>query len=86
MRNHLLRQHAVLIFFCVLLLFFAATPQRALAYADDPGEPRDAVTIRITPPSSGAVVEVRITDNIGKGLTSVRVKAGEGEDWQDMTP
>ena len=86
----LLLRHTVLIFFCVLLLFFAAGPQRAYAYADDPGEPSDAVTIRITPPSSGseggAVVEIRVTDNIGKGFASVQVKAGEGEDWRDMTP
>ena len=50
----LLLRHTVLIFFCVLLLFFAADPQQAYAYADDPGEPSDAVTIRITPPSSGS--------------------------------
>ena len=88
--RNLLLWHTVLFFFCVLLLFFVAEPQRAYAYADDPGEPSDAVTIRITPPSSGseggAVVEIRVTDNIGKGFASVQVKAGEGEDWRDMTP
>ena len=51
--RNLLLWHTVLIFFCVLLLLFVAEPQRAYAYADDPGEPSDAVTIRITPPSSG---------------------------------
>ena len=87
-QKKLVKPRMALFLLCALLLFSLMLPLPAFAYADDPGEP-DAVTIRITPPSSanqGAVVEVRVTDNSGAGFSAVYVKTNENQDWRDMAP